>query len=352
MNAARPVKAVLADALAGGKDLKANDWRLLAFYSWDTDQTQVVPARTSVAATAGQARRRLPGRPARDGDAPAPEGAGGARRQDAGAAPTCAARPRGARRCSPTRRARARQCRRARQLRRPTSSAPSPRRARRSAPRRWSPPSTPRCSGSKADTTLSRADRMQALIARVDAGADRPAEDADKPAPAPKLPEALLADVREEAARADREITDGYERQAVITAAAYLLEQAGLAGRVRRAAQGQPREEPLALLPDVGPGRATPRSAATRPRRCAGTARPTRRAKARRRGCSGARATSARWSSWRRSDEARDRSGHAAALARGRGAARRVRAAQRPLAAEGRQASCRPGARAARTAPR
>ena len=34
--------------------------------------------------------------------------------------------------------------------------------------------------------------------------------------------------MREQAARADREITDGYERQAVITAAAYLLERAGL----------------------------------------------------------------------------------------------------------------------------
>jgi hypothetical protein len=34
--------------------------------------------------------------------------------------------------------------------------------------------------------------------------------------------------VREQVARADREITDGYERQAVITAAAYLLEHAGL----------------------------------------------------------------------------------------------------------------------------
>ena len=34
--------------------------------------------------------------------------------------------------------------------------------------------------------------------------------------------------MREQTARADREITDGYERQAVITAAAYLLEHAGL----------------------------------------------------------------------------------------------------------------------------
>ena len=44
----------------------------------------------------------------------------------------------------------------------------------------------------------------------------------------PQLPAELVADVREQAARADREITDGYERQAVITAAAYLLERAGL----------------------------------------------------------------------------------------------------------------------------
>ena len=81
---------------------------------------------------------------------------------------------------------------------------------------------------------------MQALIARVDLVRIDLPEDA-KPAPAPKVPEPLLAHVREEAARADREITDGYERQAVVTAAAHLLEQAGLGGRVRRPAQGQPR---------------------------------------------------------------------------------------------------------------
>jgi hypothetical protein len=48
---------VLADALAGGKDLKPNDWRLLAFYSWDTDQTQVI-GKDEVA-------RRWPGSPPR-----------------------------------------------------------------------------------------------------------------------------------------------------------------------------------------------------------------------------------------------------------------------------------------------
>ena len=87
----------------------------------------------------------------------------------------------------------------------------------------------------QADPALSRADRMQALIARVDvARIDVPDADADadaarvKPAPPVVLPPELLADVREQTARADREISDGYERQAVITAAAYLLERAGL----------------------------------------------------------------------------------------------------------------------------
>ncbi|HEY9240061.1 MAG TPA: thioredoxin family protein, partial [Burkholderiaceae bacterium] len=43
MNAQKPVKDVLAAAKTGGAGLTANDWRLLAFYSWDTDQQQLVP---------------------------------------------------------------------------------------------------------------------------------------------------------------------------------------------------------------------------------------------------------------------------------------------------------------------
>jgi hypothetical protein len=42
------------------------------------------------------------------------------------------------------------------------------------------------------------------------------------------VPAPLLDEVRAHAARADHEITDGYERQAVITAAAYMLATAGL----------------------------------------------------------------------------------------------------------------------------
>jgi hypothetical protein len=76
----------------------------------------------------------------------------------------------------------------------------------------------------EADPTLSRGDRMDALIARINlARLGQPKEETR-----PKIPEPLLADVRAHVARADREITDGYERQAVITSAAYALGQAGL----------------------------------------------------------------------------------------------------------------------------
>jgi hypothetical protein len=66
----------------------------------------------------------------------------------------------------------------------------------------------------QADPTLSRADRVSALtervaLVRLDLGKDEIQ---------PRLPPALLADVRETAQRMDRETTDGYERQAVMTA--------------------------------------------------------------------------------------------------------------------------------------
>jgi hypothetical protein len=76
----------------------------------------------------------------------------------------------------------------------------------------------------QVDVTLSRGDRVGALLERVNlARIDQPRE-----ATAPRLPDSLLGEVRDTAARMDREITDGYERQAVITEAAYMLAQAGL----------------------------------------------------------------------------------------------------------------------------
>ncbi|HET7525495.1 MAG TPA: disulfide isomerase, partial [Burkholderiaceae bacterium] len=76
----------------------------------------------------------------------------------------------------------------------------------------------------QADATLSRADRLSALGARVDLARI----DAPKNERHPRIAAPLLQQVRDASARADREITDGYERQAVIPAAAYMLGQAGL----------------------------------------------------------------------------------------------------------------------------
>src|SRR5206468_442626 len=74
------------------------------------------------------------------------------------------------------------------------------------------------------DATLSRADRMQALYARVDlARLDQPGE-----ALHPRLPPALVKEVRDTATTADREATNSFERQAVIPAAGQLLVEAGL----------------------------------------------------------------------------------------------------------------------------
>ncbi len=63
MNAQRPVTAVLAEARAGGKGLSANDWRLLAFYSWDTDE-QTLIAKTELPALLKQIAGACPAEPA------------------------------------------------------------------------------------------------------------------------------------------------------------------------------------------------------------------------------------------------------------------------------------------------
>ena len=78
--------------------------------------------------------------------------------------------------------------------------------------------------GLEADATLSRADRLGALLAQVELAR----MDAPEDAKSVKLPPALVKDLREHVARDNREITDGYERQAVITTGAYAVKRAGL----------------------------------------------------------------------------------------------------------------------------
>jgi thiol-disulfide isomerase/thioredoxin len=228
MNAARPVSAVLADALAKPATLSANDWRLLAFYSWDTDHQQVI-AKERLPATllaladavpkdAPEVAMRLRLKALVAADAKKPVKVDAATRAEVLALLGDEARTRGQTDMVTNYAA---------EITRAMSAKGS---ADRTALLAAFDTALKRL---EADAALSRADRMQALIARVDlARIDVVEADAGKPAAkaaAPVvLPPELLADVRAQTARADREITDGYERQAVITAAAYLLEHAGL----------------------------------------------------------------------------------------------------------------------------
>ncbi len=230
MNAQRPVKAVLAMVKAGGQGVTADDWRLLAFYSWGTDQQQVVPKdavpallkQLADACPADQTdtatRLRLDALAAADGKAAAKTKAEqDAKRNSAAQAMllTLLADP------IATRAHADQLANNASAITRTLSAAGTPQRAQLAAAFDLA------LKRLEADASLSRADRIGALIAQVDlARIDAPA--ASKPPAKVKLPDALLADVREHTARVDRDITNGYERQAVITAAAYLLELAGL----------------------------------------------------------------------------------------------------------------------------
>jgi thioredoxin-related protein len=216
MNAQRPVKAVLAEARAGGKGLSANDWKMLAFYSWDTDEQQIVPQKELPAVlkqlaaacphdTAGaDTRLFLKAWAASDGKA----------KPDAAARERLLAVLRDA---EPSRVHMDVLSYNAVELTRSLSAPKTPQRQQLLEAYDAS------LAGLANDATLSRADRLTALYARAQlAHIDAP-KDAK-----PTVPPALLADVRDHVARADRETTDGYERQAVITTAADLLEEAGV----------------------------------------------------------------------------------------------------------------------------
>lgn len=227
MNAKRPVKAVLADALAGGLALSPSDWRLLAFYSWESDEQQLVPRREipvvlkrlasacPSAEVESATRLWLMALAATDAKALVAPGSDPAHKLLVLLGDEEAARVQFDVLAS--------------------NSAEITRAAtaRGSAARQRLLAAFDRAlERFEADATLSRADRLGALVARVDLAridaAKRPSSTPARAETRVSLAPALLADVRDATARADREITDGYERQAVITAAASLLAEAGL----------------------------------------------------------------------------------------------------------------------------
>jgi thiol-disulfide isomerase/thioredoxin len=214
----RPVKAVLADALAG-KALPANEWRMLAFYSWETDEQQLV-ARTDLPGTLVQLAVASP--------VADPETTTrlwlkslAASDDGQGVKPDAALRERVLRVLADPAQSRA-------QMDVLTNGAADIVKALEPDAGAGRAAITAAFEAAlkrlQADTTLSRGDRMEALISRVRlARLDLPKDTVHV-----TLPEPLLKDVREHVARADREITDGYERMAVITAAGHALGLAGL----------------------------------------------------------------------------------------------------------------------------
>jgi hypothetical protein len=156
-------------------------------------------------------------------------------------------------------------------------------------------PSRPPCAGCEADATLSRGDRIGALYARVLLAR----LDVPKEAVQVTLPEPLLQEVRE--ARGARGPRD-HRR----------LRAPGRDHLCRRVAGPQPgcgprakallkanlakSHSPYYLMSQLG---SNARKLGRNDEALAGTPRPSTRAKARPRGCSGARVTSARWWTWR-----------------------------------------------------
>jgi thioredoxin-like negative regulator of GroEL len=222
MNTARPVKETLAAALAadatkGGNVLTAEDWRMLAYYSWITDDGELLP-KERVAPTLARLAQACP--------AEQRETAVRLGLQALSAAATAKdAKPRN----DPAAVLLVRQV---------TSDPVSTREnfdlitynAGKIAAAVTLPKSAERAGlvtawdGAldrlAADASLSTADRLTALGARVDL-----ARLDDGKAP---LPAALQQRLRDDVARADRETTDVYARQAVISNAAEVLAEAGM----------------------------------------------------------------------------------------------------------------------------
>ena len=215
----RPVKAVLSDALAA-RPLPGNEWKMLAFYSWSTDDQQLLPK----AEVPGTLVRLAAASPASDAETQTRLWLKALAASDdgQGVKPDAALHARVQRVLADPAQARAQM---------DTYSGSDAAAIVRVLEPEGGTGREPLVSGFEAalrrleaDPTLSRGDRMAALYGRVELarlGAPRSAAQVD-------LPAALLNEVREHVARADREISDGYERQAVITFAGAVLGRAGL----------------------------------------------------------------------------------------------------------------------------
>lgn len=222
MNAARPVRDLLAIADGGRGTLSAAEWRLLAYYAWEADEQSVLP-RDKVPATLVRLARRVP---AASGDAalrlhlkalgavatapeknrPAVDRAAALKQLQAVFADPVLVRDHFSALVHA-----------ADDMALLLTAAGSADRARlaEAMDRAFARAAT--------EIRMSQADRLTATLARLQL-----AQKVHPGGGPPAVSAALRETVRAEAARADRETTDRYERQSVISTAAYLLREAGL----------------------------------------------------------------------------------------------------------------------------
>lgn len=222
LSGGRPAAQVLADARAG-RSLTAGDWRLLAFYGWEIDESKLVPAAERPAVLAALQAAAARSTTADDETrtrlllkalAAGVEGKNGLQAD-------AAVRTRVDKLLADPAAARA-------QMDVLVNAAPDLVKAVAPADE------TGRVAFIAAfdaallrlqnDATLSRTDRATALDARVSLARFGQPEDAVSP----RLPEPLLREVRELATRLDRETRDPYERQTVVPTVAYVQSRAGL----------------------------------------------------------------------------------------------------------------------------
>ena len=220
MNGARPVKETLAAALSADGDrsaLSADDWRMLAYYSWDTDENRLVEAK----ALAPTLQRLAAACPATE-----PDTAARLRLRALVAAATAKdAKPREDKSATADLHRMLADSRLAREnfdllsyyADKVVAYVTTPRSAARSElAADWNAA----LERFVADPALSTADQLSAVSGRIGL--------AKLDAPKGALPDPLLQSVRDQVARADRETTDPYARQAVISAAADALSDADL----------------------------------------------------------------------------------------------------------------------------
>jgi thiol-disulfide isomerase/thioredoxin len=216
ISANRPVRQTLQAALAGGK-LTADEWRLLAYYSWDTDEQQLVGSRELSATLKRLAASCPPGDTANRLALSALVAAAAAQSGESASVDKTAAAAQLMKAVSDAHTARENMdifANYPADLVQLATLPKTPARAKLIAA--WDL-AMQRLSGAK---TLSKTDRLSALAAQISL--------ARIDTPDGALAPALLKDVRQRVALADSATTDVYERQSVINAGAHALSDAGL----------------------------------------------------------------------------------------------------------------------------